>query len=287
MVQQLRDELSRSVVRPATSTAAASLALPNPTAGRALKWNATASALVNSDGDPDAAFAAATAAQSAQSGAEAARDATLDAFDNFDDRYLGAKAVDPETDNTLVAGTLYFNATDGAMRLWTGVAWVAAYVAGGDYIEKDRAWPIGSIYVNAVSATNPAVLLGFGTWTALGAGRVLIGVGTGNDGTTGKTVTVGETGGEYAHTLSSDEMPAHGHTGTAASAGVHSHTIPFAASDGYATYTGTSGGSNSPSQTTSSAGAHTHTVTIDAAGGDAARNNVQPYLGVYMWVRAA
>jgi hypothetical protein len=32
-------------------------------------------------------------------------------------------------------------------------------------------YPVGSIYINATSAINPATLLGFGTWTAFGAGR--------------------------------------------------------------------------------------------------------------------
>jgi len=32
--------------------------------------------------------------------------------------------------------------------------------------------PVGSIYINATNSTNPATLLGFGTWVAFGAGRV-------------------------------------------------------------------------------------------------------------------
>lgn len=73
-----------------------------------------------------------TAAESAQSAAETARDQTLTAFDNFDDRYLGAKASDPTVDNdgdALVGGALYFNTTDGEMKLWNGSSWVAAYVS--------------------------------------------------------------------------------------------------------------------------------------------------------------
>ena len=35
-------------------------------------------------------------------------------------------------------------------------------------------YPVGSIYINATSSTNPATLLGFGTWTAFGAGRVIV-----------------------------------------------------------------------------------------------------------------
>jgi len=73
------------------------------------------------------------AAQTAQTAAETARDQTLAAYDSFDDRYLGTKASDPTLDNdgnALVAGALYFNSTSGAMKLYTGSAWVAAYVSG-------------------------------------------------------------------------------------------------------------------------------------------------------------
>jgi hypothetical protein len=38
------------------------------------------------------------------------------------------------------------------------------------------AYPVGSIYMNAAVATNPATLLGFGTWVAFGAGKVPVGI---------------------------------------------------------------------------------------------------------------
>jgi hypothetical protein len=50
--------------------------------------------------------------------------------------------------------------------------------------------PVGSVYTNAGVATNPNVLLGFGTWTAFGTGRVIIGVDSGNTAFD----TLGETG---------------------------------------------------------------------------------------------
>jgi hypothetical protein len=86
-----------------------------------------------------AASGSATSASNAQTAAEAARDATLTAYDNFDDRYLGAKTSDPSVDNdgnALVAGTLYFNSVSQIMKLYTGSAWVAAYVSGADYLSK-------------------------------------------------------------------------------------------------------------------------------------------------------
>lgn len=78
------------------------------------------------------ASTAAGTATSAAAAAAAARDATLAAYDSFDDRYLGAKSAAPAVDNdgaALVAGALYFDRTTEKMRLWTGSAWVAAYVS--------------------------------------------------------------------------------------------------------------------------------------------------------------
>jgi len=78
-----------------------------------------------------------TGAVAAQVAAEAARDSALAAYDNFDDRYLGAKTADPTLDNdgdALVAGALYFNTVANEMRLYTGSAWVAAYVSGAGFL---------------------------------------------------------------------------------------------------------------------------------------------------------
>jgi len=62
----------------------------------------------------------------------------LAAYDSFDDRYLGAKSSDPSVDNdgnALTAGSLYFNSVDNVMKLWTGSAWVAAYVSGAGFMD--------------------------------------------------------------------------------------------------------------------------------------------------------
>ncbi len=89
-----------------------------------------------------------TGAETAQTAAEAARDATLLAYDNFDDRYLGVFASDPTVDNdgdALVAGSLYFNSTDGAMKVYTGSAWVAAYVSGTGFLATTGGTMTGDI----------------------------------------------------------------------------------------------------------------------------------------------
>ena len=76
------------------------------------------------------------------------------------------------------------------------------------------AYPVGSIYI-AVVSTNPATLLGFGTWSAFGTGRTLVGIDTGDV----DFDVVEETGGAKTVTLTSAEMPSHTHIQDA-----HTHT---------------------------------------------------------------
>lgn len=62
--------------------------------------------------------------------AEGSANAAAAAFDSFDDRYLGAKASDPATDNdgdALLVGALYFNSTTKKMRQWDGSAWADSF----------------------------------------------------------------------------------------------------------------------------------------------------------------
>ena len=93
------------------------------------------------EGHKDDAETAASNASSAQSAAESARDSALAAYDNFDDRYLGVKSSAPSVDNdgdALVAGALYFDSTGQKMQLYSGSAWVDAYVQGGDVVFKSQ-----------------------------------------------------------------------------------------------------------------------------------------------------
>lgn len=104
----------------------------------------------NAEENADDAIAAKNAALVAQAAAEAARDQTLAVYDSFDDRYLGSKTSDPTLDNdgnALVAGAIYFNSVSGVMRLYTGSAWVAAYVQG-------VASSIGFTPVGGIAATD-------------------------------------------------------------------------------------------------------------------------------------
>ena len=112
----------------------------------------------NAASSASAASGSASSAASAQTAAEAARDSALAAFDSFDDRYLGAKSSDPTTDNdgdALVAGSLVYNTTSSIIKVWTGSAWVAAYVSGGSFAQLSGATFTGDVTVpNLITAGN-------------------------------------------------------------------------------------------------------------------------------------
>jgi hypothetical protein len=66
-----------------------------------------------------------TVAGSATAAAASAA-AAATTYDNFDDRYLGAKTSAPSVDNdgnTLITGAIYWNSTTNAMYAWTGTEW--------------------------------------------------------------------------------------------------------------------------------------------------------------------
>lgn len=154
-------------------------------------------------------------------------------------------------------------------------------------------YPVGSVYVSIVS-TSPATLFG-GTWTAIGAGRTLVGLDSGDT----DFDTAEETGGTKTHALTEAELPSHAHnadhnhTASSANDGNHRHTvstIPVIPGDvtvgsGYNAAYSSNGNSGY-------AGTHNHAITVDtetmdtgSAGSDTAHTIVQPYLVVYMWKR--
>ena len=149
--------------------------------------------------------------------------------------------------------------------------------------------PIGKVWTST-DPTNPRDILGFGTWEAIQAGRVLIAQGTSSWGT---TYNAGSMGGEATHTLGINEIPSHGHTGYTNTVGNHQHEVPkiqgvgpsvALSQDSIVTI------SNNPVSSrlyTWGAGSHAHDLYINATGGNQPHNNMQPYLAVYMWQRTA
>lgn len=146
------------------------------------------------------------------------------------------------------------------------------------------AYPIGSLFLSAVS-TNPATLLGIGTWTAFGAGRMPVGY----DATQTEFNAAGKTGGEKTHTLTASEMPTHTHTQN-----VHNHTQDAHAHNVGQLWhisSGTDAWAFAQSGTTSTDPAtatnQAATATNQNAGSGAAHNTLPPYITVFMWKRTA
>ena len=86
------------------------------------------SALSSASAANTSATNASTSATNASNSASAAATSATNAatsYDNFDDRYLGAKGSNPSVDNdgdALITGALYFNNTSG-MKAYSGSAW--------------------------------------------------------------------------------------------------------------------------------------------------------------------
>ena len=136
-----------------------------------------------------------------------------------------------------------------------------------NYVDN-QLYPVGSIYMNASSGTNPATLMGFGTWVAFGAGRVPVGI----DATQTEFDTAEETGGAKNQALTTDQLPSHRHVG-----GICDN------SSGAMSF-GSVSGSASSSVTTSTDNGDRNPYT-NYVGGGQAHNNLQPYIVVYMWKR--
>jgi hypothetical protein len=138
--------------------------------------------------------------------------------------------------------------------------------------------PVGSIYINATNATNPGTLLGFGTWSAFGAGRVPVGFNAADP----LFDTAEAIGGSKNATL-----PSHTHTATVTDPG-HFHTTNFRAG---APFVGNNpyfvNDSSNPIDIATTTVTTGITVSNSTEGSSATNANLQPYITVYMWKRTA
>ncbi len=142
--------------------------------------------------------------------------------------------------------------------------------------------PVGSIYT-AIISTNPGTLFGFGTWTAFGAGRMLISLDSGNV----LFDTAEETGGSANATL-----PSHTHTFTGTALGTHQHKPVSISAMGLTPGGGGGPGggdlnSSSGDVDTSAVSAGTPAGTNSTEGASATNANYPPFIAVYMWKRTA
>ena len=134
---------------------------------------------------------------------------------------------------------------------------------------KNTIYPVGSIFTTVTPYANSAAVvtaIGGTTWVAFGAGKVIIGVDTGDSDFN----TVEETGGAKtdSHTLTIAEMPSHNHS--------LSPTLNSGSSTDGTPNVVAGGNSGSAVSISSTGGGNAHTHDI-----------VQPYITVYMWKRTA
>ena len=138
-------------------------------------------------------------------------------------------------------------------------------------------YPVGSVYTNATSSTNPGTLLGFGTWTAFGAGKVMIGLDSGD----ATFSTVGNTGGSKdAITVS------HTHTATVTDSG-HAHSYSITNNGNQSLSGGGSTANLGVSAATTGTATTGISVAVSTTGSSATNANLPPYVVVYCWKRTA
>lgn len=137
------------------------------------------------------------------------------------------------------------------------------------------AWPVDSIFFG-YTATNPATLLGGGTWSQIGQGKMLIG----QDPTDVDFDTVGETGGTKTTTLTTPNLPPHGHDMT------HGHYLDMSTAAGNSNQNAVRGTSTQVSESTGPIVQNAKDTGL-GNGTSTPFSNMPPYLVVYMWRRTA
>lgn len=131
--------------------------------------------------------------------------------------------------------------------------------------------PVGGI-IELKVATNPATLLGYGTWASYGPGMTTVGI----DPAQIEFDTVDKEGGAKTHALTSAENGTHTHTQNA-----HNHELGelWHIAAGTSAWVYSTFLPGSASQNT--------TAVNQNSGSGSPHNNLQPYKVVYRWVRTA
>ena len=152
--------------------------------------SAAATAETNAETAEANAETAEANAEAAQAAAEAAQAAAEAVYDDFDDRYLGAKSSNPTVDNdgdALTAGALYFNTTVPEMRVYTGSSWTGLAASSGvaSFNTRTGAVTLTDTDVNTAlgytAANNSSVLLkanNLSDLTSASTARTNLGLGT-------------------------------------------------------------------------------------------------------------
>jgi hypothetical protein len=152
-----------------------------------------------------------------------------------------------------------------------------------------QAFPVGSVFI-AVVNTNPGTLLGYGTWVAFGAGRMMIG----HNAADTDFDTAEESGGAKTSTA----LIAHTHLQDAHTHVQNAHTHQFLPRSGTSgavssIVTGTLdtsssiGGADQPHIQAATAVNQNATAVNQSAGSGASFSLMNPYIVAYFWKRTA
>ena len=173
---------------------------------------------------------------------------------------VNGSATESFSATTATAGT---NTTQVATT-----AYVTTAVAA---VDLSAVYPVGAIFTTVTAYANSAAVvavIGGTTWVSFAAGKMIIGVDTGDT----DFDTVEETGGAKTHTLTTAEMPSHNHNWAAGeySGGNDYGTNLLGANNTYASGTGAS-----------------QSMTTSSTGSGSSHSIMNPYITVYMWKRTA
>lgn len=167
------------------------------------------------------------------------------------------------------------------------------------------AWPVNSVYIS-VEDVNPGSTIG-GQWVKFGEGKALVGV----DPSDSNLDDAEKTFGTKNETLTTNQIPAHNHTGTTNTTGNHTHGIHNSGNHAHhlsSILDNLGGGSTNNALTSypganvriasrdttasgnhshgmNAAGNHSHSFTTANRGGGQSHNNMQPSIAVYLWKR--
>lgn len=157
-------------------------------------------------------------------------------------------------------------------------------------LAAQQAFAVGAVYIN-VTGVNPATELGYGTWSAFGAGRVLAGYLAG-DPTFG---TVEAAIGSATHTHTYTQVVNHTHGSGTLAASSHLHSVAINTNllvlGGSASIQGSSAASNASFNTGSTAPSLSG-ATADPSGGvaegtTATGSSLPAAIVVHFWKRTA
>ena len=191
----------------------------------------------------------------------------------------------PDKNNAVLTGTPTAptaSAATNSTQLST-TAYVTSAITTAVAATKAALFPVGTIYTQAAVSTNPATLLGFGTWVSFGAGRVMVGL----DGSDTAFDTLEETGGSADAIVVS-------HTHTATSSVSDSGHFHLSAQGTEFPQNGSTGTANGPDglrsgdpvgKTSTETTGISVSTSIASQGSSGTDANLQPYIVVYMWKR--